>query len=344
MIDIIQAEIDEVLEDNNIDWNELKDSTVLVTGATGLIGGALVRTLQAANKRFGLNINIIAHTRQTHGDIRFNINIDFPPDYIFHCAAITKSSEMVHNPVEVMSVEIDGTRNILNLARTVKSKSVVYLSSMEVYGQAEKKEVCEDDLGYIDLTNPRSSYPESKRFCELLCTAYCKQYSVPVKIARLAQTFGGGVPRTDTRVFAQFARSAIKGEDIVLHTEGKSVGNYCYIADAVRALFTLLLKGSNGQAYNIANPAASMTIRQMAELVADKVCGGKIKVVVNVPDDIKERGYLHDVCFVLNIDKIKKLGWSPRYGLREMYERLISDWQHKGVEAPNETIPTATDS
>lgn len=344
MIDVIQTEIDDVLADNNISWSELKDSTVLVTGANGLIGSALVHVLQTANKRYGLNINIIAHTRQTHGDIRLNINIDFPPDYIFHCAAITKSSEMVNSPVEVMNVAIDGTRNILNLARTANSKSVVFLSSMEVYGQAEKREVCEDDLGYIDLTNPRSSYPESKRFCELLCTAYYKQYGVPVKTARLARTFGGGVSRADTRVFAQFARSAINGEDIVLHTEGKSFGNYCYIADAVRALFTLLLKGSNGQAYNIANPAASMTIRQMAELVADKVCGGKIKVVVNVPDDIKERGYLHDVCFVLNIDKIKKLGWLPRYGLREMYERMIADWQHKGVGATNETIPSATDS
>ncbi len=131
------------------------------------------------------------------------------------------------------------------------------------------------------------------------------------------------------RVCAQFARSAIKGVNIELHTDGKSVGNYCYISDAVRGLFTLLLKGSNGQAYNIANPTASMTIRQMAELVAEKVCGGRIKVVVKVPDDIKDRGYLHYVGFVLNIDKMKKLGWLPKYGLCEMYERMIADWQHK---------------
>lgn len=333
MTDVIHAEIDDVLADNNISWSELKNSTVLVTGANGLIGGALAHVLQAANERYGLNLNTIAHTRQTHGDIRSNINIDFLPDYIFHCAAITKSSAMVNNPVEVMSVAFDGTRNILNLARTAHSKSVIFLSSMEVYGRAEKSEVCEDDLGYIDLTNPRSSYPESKRFCESLCTAYYKQFGVPVKTARLARTFGGGASRTDMRVFAQFARSAIDGTDIVLHTEGKSVGNYCYIADAVRGLFTLLLKGNNGQAYNIANPTASMTIRQMAELVANKLCDGKIKVVVKVPDDFEERGYLYDVGFLLNIDKIKKLGWSPKYGLSEMYERMIADWQHKGVES-----------
>jgi len=332
MTDIIQAEIDEVLADKNIFWQELKGSTVLVTGATGLIGGALVRVLEGANERYGLNINIIAHMRKTHGDIRSNIDIGAKPDYIFHCAAITKSFEMVNNPVEVINVSIDGTRNVLNLAKAAKSKSVVFLSSMKVYGQTEKVEVCEDDLGYIDLTNPRSCYPESKRLCEALCTAYYKQFGVPVKIARLAQTFGGGVPSTDTRVFAQFARSAIRGEDIVLHTKGKSVGNYCYIADAVRGLLTLLLKGENGQAYNIANPANSMTIRQMAELVANKICSGNIRVVVKIPDNIKEYGYSQDVGFTLNIDKIKELGWFPKYELIEMYKRLIEDWLNRGVE------------
>ncbi len=327
MNNIIQNDIVEILSDDSIPWSSFSNSTILITGATGLIGNAIVKVLKEANIKYKLDINIIAHSRKIHGDIRQGIFIESSPDYIIHCAAITKSIKMFNNPVDVINVSIDGTRNILELARKTKSKSVLYLSSMEVYGQLEKKEALEEDLGYIDLKNPRSSYPESKRLCELLCTSYCHQYDIPVKIARLAQTFGAGAPVDDNRVFAQFARSAINGEDIVLHTEGNSMGNYCYISDTIRGLLTLLLKGENGEAYNIANPQAATTIRSMAEMVANEICKGKIKVVVKVPDDIKERGYFHDVGFILNIDKIRGLGWSPKYGLRIMYERIIEDWR-----------------
>lgn len=330
MSEILNADALDIISDNNIPWEELKGSTFLVTGAKGLIGSALVRALKSANEKYVLNIDIIAHARQTHGDIRQGIKIDSDPDYIIHCASITKSKDMVEKPVDVISVSVDGTRNVLELARTHKCKSVVYLSSMEVYGQIYKDEVTEDDLGHIDLANPRSSYPESKRLCESLCTAYFKQFGVPVKIARLARTFGAGVKIDDSRVFAQFAKNAFNGEDIALHTEGKSIGNYCYISDAVKGLFILLLKGASGNIYNISNPDSTMTIREMANLVADQVCNGKIKVVMKVPDDINERGYLHDVGFTLNSDKMKELGWQPKYGLKEMYERMIENWRYKG--------------
>jgi nucleoside-diphosphate-sugar epimerase len=117
------------------------------------------------------------------------------------------------------------------------------------------------------------------------------------------------------------------GEDIRLHTEGGSRGNYCHTADAARGLLTILLKGKDGEAYNVANPGASVTIREMAELVANKICGGGIKVVVDVPINIEKRGYAPDVNFTLNADKLKALGWTPKYGLDEMYRRLLADWR-----------------
>jgi nucleoside-diphosphate-sugar epimerase len=343
-VSVLRADLYEVLSDGNIPWSEFQDSAVLVTGATGLIGGALVRSLSFANMERSLNMRLIAHGRNSDkghalarecaivfisGDIRKSPMADITGriDYIFHCAAMTASADMVAQPVEVITTAADGTRNVLELAKARQCRSIVYLSSMEVYGQTSLAEVKETDLGYLDLSDPRSSYPESKRLCEALCVAYAVQHGTPVKIARLAQTFGAGTPKNDTRVFAQFARSAVAGQDIELHTEGKSRGNYCCISDTVRGLLTVLLKGAPGQAYNIANPATSMTIREMAELVAEEVCDGKIKVAIMVPEDIRKRGYAPDVSFTLNTDKLQALGWEPRYGLKDIYDRLLSDWR-----------------
>jgi len=343
--EVIRADIYDVLSDKNIPWDMLRNATVLVTGATGLIGGGLLRALSAANESYSLNMRLIAHGRKEDkgqsfaqelelefvgGDIRrptMVADITDRLDYIFHCAAITNSADMVAKPVDVVLTAVDGTRNMLELAKEKGCKSFIYLSSMEVYGESELREVKESDLGHLDLSNPRSSYPESKRFCEMLCVNYTEQCGLPIKIARLAQTFGAGVLKDDTRVFAQFARSAFSDGNIELHTEGKSRGNYCYIADTIRGLMTVLIKGKDGEAYNVANPAASATIREMAEIVANEVCGGKIKVVVNVPEDIQKRGYAPDVGYTLNVDKLNALGWSPKFRLHDMYRRMLADWR-----------------
>lgn len=341
------ADLQDILSDTNIPWNLLKNSTILITGATGLIGSALAHALIAANKHHHLSLQLIfcgrnkikgeelflecKNTTFICGDIRnpklfatITDNIDF----IFHCAAVTKSADMVSNPVDVMTTSVNGTHNLLKLARIRNCCSFVYVSSMEVYGQNLSGIVTEKDLGFLDFLNPRSSYPESKRFCEMLCVSYTKQYNMPIKIARLAQTFGAGTSINDTRVFAQFARSKINGENIILHTEGLSRGNYCYTADAIRGLITLLLKGNDGEIYNISNPATSMTIREMAELVATKIGDSKGSVIINIPHDAEKLGYAPITKYKLSADKISALGWLPKYGLTEMYQRLIDDWRN----------------
>lgn len=346
MSKILQEDITEIVSDAGVPWEQLRNSTILITGATGTIGSALVRALHAANQKHGLGVKILAFGRDTQKakqlaeqycsafyahDIRVPLTVNGAVDYIFHCASVTKSPAMVANPLNVIDTALKGTENVLKLAKIKSVKSVVYLSSMEVYGNTDSalQWVTENDLGYISLKSPRSCYPESKRMCECLCNCYFAQYGVPVKTARLAQTFGAGTSKNDTLVVAQFARNALSGENITLHTEGKSYGNYCYISDAVRGLFYLLLRGENSEAYNIANPAACMPIREMAELVANEVCGGKISVVLNTPLDIKNRGYAPDVTRRLSVEKIKKLGWIPKYGLMEMYQRMLADWREE---------------
>jgi nucleoside-diphosphate-sugar epimerase len=341
---VLEEDLEEIASDALIPWRELKNSSVLVTGATGLIGSMLVMALSEASCRHGLDVRILAFGRDfEHAknlldmngvsffsrDIRDPLKIDDPADYIFHCASMTKSRDMISDPAGVIKTSLCGTQNILDLAVEKRVKSMVYLSSMEVYGITDPglEFVTEDIQGFIDLKSPRSCYPMSKRMCECMCSCWHAQYGVPVKTARLAQTFGAGTPKTDSRVFAQFARSAENRENIVLHTDGKSRGNYCHTVDAVRALLVILLKGADGETYNIANPEASVTIREMAELVANRVCGGKISMAAEESPDIQNRGYAPHTAARLSAEKLEKLGWKPRYGLEDMYRGMMEDWK-----------------
>lgn len=160
--------------------------------------------------------------------------------------------------------------------------------------------------------------------CECLCNAYASQHGLDVKSARLAQTFGAGILPTENRVFAQFARSAMNGEDIVLHTTGESEGNYVYTSDAIRAILMLLVSGTSGEAYNIANEESHTTIRKMAEFVADKIAGNEIRVVMDIPEDGTSLGYAPPVKMWLDASKMRALGWEPTVGMEEAYKRMIS--------------------
>ena len=339
--DVLEEDL-QYIANYDLPYDRLKGKTVLVTGATGLIGVSLVRALLAigdikvialvrnAEKAKSIYGDKIGQFLKLHvADVVDKIKIEEAVGYIFHCASVTASKVMIEKPVETLLTSVEGTKNILNLAWEKRCASVVYVSSMEVYGAFdESREVGEETLGYIDPLKVRSNYPESKRLCENLCVAYCSEFGVPVKIARLAQTFGAGILPGENRVFAQFARSAIKGEDIVLHTKGLSEGNYCYTRDCVTGLLTILLKGTDAAAYNVSNPAAHTTIVEMAVLVAEKIAGGKIKVVFDIPQD-NAFGYAADTKMKLNSDKLQALGWKPEVGLEEAYQRMINEMRQE---------------
>ncbi len=327
---------------------QLPGKTLLVTGATGLIGSLIVKACIVHNRDHAQKISVIALARsrekvqsiyRQHMDAAGNIpDVTFlyqdvcqpipetvTCDYVIHTANATTSRYFMTNPVEVLDSIYMGTARLLEFARRSKVKGMVYLSSMEVFGAVDREDrLSEADLGYLDIHNIRSCYSEGKRVAECLCQCYAQEYDVPVKVARLAQTFGAGVLPTDNRVFAQFARSAVKGEDIVLHTLGQSVGNYCYTADAVRAIFLLLTKGEPGDAYTVVNESTTMTIAQMARLVAENFSAGRSQVVFDIPEN-SNFGYAPPSKMRLSSQKLRSLGWQPRYDLKEMYERLIQD-------------------
>ena len=335
--------------DSDLPFEEFRNSSFLITGATGLIGSLLVRTLLYCNRVHDLKLKIYAVVRNVEkargifgadtaepeyvvadlaGD---EIEGSFDCDYVIHAAAVTTSKLMVSDPVGTIRTAIDGTEKLLKLAVEKKAKSFVYISSMEVYGQPKTEgKTAEKDLGYIDIGTVRSCYPEGKRMCECLCNAYASQYGLNVKSARLAQTFGAGILPTENRVFAQFAKSAMNGEDIVLHTTGESEGNYVYTADAVRAILLLLVKGASGEAYNIANEESHTTIRNMAELVAEKIAGNVIRVVLDIPEDGSSLGYAPPVKMWLDASKMRALGWEPEVSLIDSYRRMIAYMKEQG--------------
>jgi dTDP-glucose 4,6-dehydratase len=333
-MEVFEEDIKEII--NNFEMSVFKDKTVLITGATGLIGKictlsflqsgtkvvALVRNREKAQKIFSDDKNFELLVQ----DINSPINTDRKVDYIIHCASTTSSSDFVQKPVETIYTALNGTRNVLEFAkrRGKYLEGMVYLSSLEVYGKTENEQIKEEDLGYIDILTPRSSYSEGKRMSETMCISYAQEYNVPVKIARLAQTFGAGVSKDDNRVFAQFAKSVINKENIILHTKGETKRNYCYTTDAVRGIFTILTKGEKNQAYNVANKNTYISIADMAKLLENE----NTKVVYEIDD--KERGYNPTIKICLDSTKLEQLGWSPKIDLPKMFERTIADLKNSG--------------
>lgn len=318
---------------------QLRGKSFLITGATGLIGSVLIRCLHSLNEKYNLDIRMIAVVRNLEkaksifGETMNDLHIlqlpltDVNPDdihgdvdYIVHLASPTAGSYMEEHPVETFALAYQSTYKLLEFAHQSNVESFVYVSSLEYYGQIlEDKIISEDMQGYVDPVSTRSSYPMGKRAAEYLCFAFAKEYGTPAKVARLTQTLGAGVSENDNRVFAQFARSIINNEDIVLHTTGESAKPYCYTTDCISAILYIMLKGKKGEAYNVANTDTYISIRNLAEYMKEQFAPF-ISVRILQTDGL---GYAPVTKLRLSAEKLLALGWAPKVGMRDMFERLI---------------------
>lgn len=320
-----------------LDLESLRGTTVLVTGGTGLVGFnllqelvqikpsydfrivALVRNIEKARRVFA---PFLDQVELVCGDVRDELTIPGSVDYIIHGASITSSKMFVENPVETIMTSFMGVRNMLELGRSKKVRSMVFLSSMEVYGTPKDDSLLREcDMGYLDPLSIRSSYPQSKRMCESLCAAYAAEYGVPVKIARLAQTFGPGMQANDRRAIVQFLNSAMQGQSIEIKASGESARMYLYTFDAISGLVTLLLHGENAAAYNVANKDTYCSVRTLAESIV-KVVGGNSRVLVNTGTEEERRIYPPDSFLRLDTSGVESLGWKPYYDLETSIQNL----------------------
>lgn len=344
--DVLQEDLAAISQADYISWDKFKGQSVLVTGGTGLIGSTLIKALCYASTVKGLQVKIFALVRNLEkaermlgheneslhfikGSVENLPAINVSVDYIIHGASPTASLFFVQHPVETIQIAVKGTNDLLKLAREKAVKSFVYLSSMEVYGAPQADTLIQESQGCtLDSMTVRSCYPIAKRLCENLCASYAQEYHVPAKVVRLAQTFGPGVLKNDGRVFAEFARDAIKGNDIVLQTSGTSKREYLYTADAVTAILTILLCGQNGEAYNAGNPKTYCSIVEMAKIVAQEIGKNKIQVIIQ-SNNFNNSKFPPSHHLYLDTNKIARTGWIPSKNLLEMYSRMIESMKGK---------------
>ncbi len=260
MTSVLEEDLELIATSEIIDWDKLDNCKILITGATGLIGSLIVKSMLLRNKLYNSNIFMYLPVRNEKKAIeKFGINSrikyfetsvenlkkNIKIDYIIHGASPTKSKFFVQNPVETLDTSILGTKNVLEIAKKSSIKGMIYLSSMEMYGILNKSNVIEEDLGYIELLNLRSSYSEGKRIAELYCYSYSEEYNIPIKILRIAQTFGPGISKYENRVYKYFVDSILNNEDIILKSSGSTIINYSYTVDTVLRNIMCLTKWKN---------------------------------------------------------------------------------------------------
>ena len=332
---ILEQDIETICSSKLIDWNKIDNHSFFITGATGLIGSLIVKSfiwrninknanikmfLLVRNKKTAIDMlgsgNNIEYMESSIENLNYNINVD----YIIHGASPTQSKFFTQNPVETLDISILGTKNVLEIAKNNSVKSMVYLSSMEMYGTMKDENVTEDKIGKIEILNTRSSYSEGKRIAELYCYSYFSEYNVPVKMCRIAQTFGPGISKNETRVFKYFADCIINKKDIILKSTGETIINYSYTTDTILGILCILINGKNGESYNIVGEKTNMTILESAEWLLKEFENKNNRIICECN---QKNDFAPDNKMILSNQKIKSLGWKSKISLKEGYKRLI---------------------
>lgn len=322
-------------------WDGLYKRTVLLSGATGLIGTFLVDVLMYRNRMYDADISVIAVGRdKSKAKRRFDEHFDNPlfsfyeadinrdfdiprrADYVIHAASNTHPLQYSNDPVGTILTNVTGTKNVLDYAKESGAKRTVFLSSVEIYGEnrGDVERFDEGYLGYIDCNTLRAGYPEGKRAGEALCQAYRKQYGLDIVIPRLSRTYGPTMTEGDSKAVAQFIKKGVAGENIVLKSKGDQLYSYSYVADAVSGILCVMLSGEDGEAYNISDEASDVTLKELSDMIARYVGS---EVIFELPDETESAGYSKATKALLYSGKLKTLGWKATYTMEDGIRRTI---------------------
>ena len=326
-----------------ISWDKLYGSTVLVTGAGGMIASYLCYALLHLNDQRNAGITIIALVRNEQKarrhfgaivqrsdfrllvqDVCAPVDTPDPIDYIIHAASQASPRQFTADPVGTITANTVGTQRMLDLAVQKQSKAVLYLSTREIYGQPvdDREFVDEEDYGVLNPVLVRSCYPESKRMAETLCMAYRHQYGLNSKVARIAHSYGPGMTIGDGRVMGDFIQCVLRGENIRMNSDGSTVLGVTYLSDLVVGLLMTLLQFEQA-VYNISDDTAIITVKELAELLASLYPEKRLAVeCVTVADGVKA-GYLAHRVGLLRSGKARQEGWAPHTTVREGFRRTV---------------------
>lgn len=335
---VIKEDIETILKED-INWDKLKDSTVLITGFKGMIGSYMTKVCLYLNDTKNFNIKIIGlemndrnidpyilnHPSMNiiYQNVSEPLKVEEKIDWVVHAASPASPLIMKNDPVGTVAANALGTWNTLQVAHKYSAKGFIFISSREVYGQPynHQEEFFENTYGLVDPLTARACYPEGKKCAETMCVCYKEQYGLNTKIARLAHTYGPGMSIYDGRVQADFLKNALNKENIVMKSTGEAIRTYTYIADAVSALFRILLD-SDEIVYNIGDSNNKVSIRELAETIVKIHPEDKLEVVLDIPED-SLKGVSPFTLGILNSDKLQSLGWKPRYSVLDGFARTL---------------------
>lgn len=340
--EVVRQDMDELVSREYVPYEMLRDKTVLVTGATGMLAYYFTMALMHLNLTKDYNIKVVALVRNAKKaeakfagflshpcfeilsqDVCAPINYDGDIDYIFHAAGACSPYFIKHDPTGIISANTTGTVNVLELAKEKKVTNVIYPSTREIYGKVEGVEfIKETDMGVFDPLEARSCYPESKRIAETILRSYNVQFGVPFTVLRIAHSYGPGmIIESDGRVMSDFISDAVNSRDIILKSEGLALRAFCYVTDAVAAIFLAMLKGECCEAYNLANETEPTPIRDVAQMLTELFPERNIKVIFDIAQN--SGAYCNYARVGLDTGKLEALGWKPEVKLRDGLRRTV---------------------
>ena len=352
MNSIIRQDLEHIISSELVNWERFKNKTVLISGANGMLPSYMVDSLLFLNERRNYNIKVVALVRNIEKakkvfidyengskleflvqDVTMPIHYDGTIDFIVHAASQAAPSYYGVDPVGTFKANTVGTINMLEFAKEKNVEGFLYFSTGSIYGNIEGEKVLLDESmsGNVNVLEVRNCYAESKRAGENACVCYNYQYKVPAKIVRIFHTFGPKVNLNDGRVFSDFCKNIIKGENIVLKSDGSAKRSFLYVADAVIAYFKVLLDGVPAQAYNVGGDEEhEISIRDLSDMLVRLYPEKNLRVIYdNNVDDLTYVKMRTPQSRVLpDLTRIYSMGWHPCYSVCDCFDRTIQAIEH----------------